>query len=334
MSFLVSAIVSTYNSEKFIEGKIRDLLNQTIVPSLEIIIVNSGSQQNEDKIINEYLPHYSFIKYIRTEERETIYQAWNRGINAATGKYLTNANTDDRLRTDAYEKLSSFLEENKNVGLVYADQVLSTVENETFHYARKNKIIQFPEFNKLYLIERCIIGSQPMWRSEIHSKFKIYFNDKFEVSGDHEFELNVSHYYEIKHISDVLGTFYKSPNRTNKEYENIERNHNEVLKIQITHLPKIFEKLQHEEILQIQKYFRRFLILPIYLYFLLVKIERRVNKNIYPKVFKNTVEFSYLVNMYSNFMLGKKYKAIKIGNRFLRVKSSRIIKYFLKQIVE
>ena len=42
---LVSAIVSTYNSEKFIAGCLEDLVNQSIYKSglLEIVIVNSGS---------------------------------------------------------------------------------------------------------------------------------------------------------------------------------------------------------------------------------------------------------------------------------------------------
>ena len=77
---LVSAIISTYNSEKFIRGKIEDLLAQTIIDKLEIIIVNSGSQQNEDEIIREYLDKYHNIKYIKTKARETISKAWNRGI--------------------------------------------------------------------------------------------------------------------------------------------------------------------------------------------------------------------------------------------------------------
>ena len=43
---LVSAIISTYNSAFFIRGRIENLLNQTISDQLEIIIVNSGSDEN------------------------------------------------------------------------------------------------------------------------------------------------------------------------------------------------------------------------------------------------------------------------------------------------
>ena len=63
------------------------------------------------------------IKYIRTEERETVYKAWNRGIKAASGQYIANANTDDQYRLDALEKMARALDENPDKVLVYANQV-------------------------------------------------------------------------------------------------------------------------------------------------------------------------------------------------------------------
>ena len=130
--YLVSTIVSCYNSEDFILGRLEDLENQTIADRLEIVVVNSGSQQNEEKIITEFQEKYSNIKYIKTEHRETVYAAWNRGIKAAQGQYITNANTDDRLRHDALEVMVNALEENPEIALVYANVIITETENETF----------------------------------------------------------------------------------------------------------------------------------------------------------------------------------------------------------
>ena len=63
--------------------------------------------------------------------REPIYAAWNRGIKLARAPYLTNANTDDRHRGDALERLASVLEVKTQVSLVYADCRVTTLENET-----------------------------------------------------------------------------------------------------------------------------------------------------------------------------------------------------------
>ncbi len=86
--YLVSAIVSTYNSEKYLCGCLEDLTTQTISDHLEIIVVNSGSEQNEETIVKEFQEKYSNIKYIKTENRESVYAAWNLSIKAASGNIL------------------------------------------------------------------------------------------------------------------------------------------------------------------------------------------------------------------------------------------------------
>jgi len=57
--YLVTAIVSTYNAERFIVGCLDDLEQQTIADKLEIIVVNSGSQENEEAIVREYQQKYN-----------------------------------------------------------------------------------------------------------------------------------------------------------------------------------------------------------------------------------------------------------------------------------
>ena len=76
--YLVSALVSTYGSERFIRGCLADLEAQTIADRVEIIVVDSCSPQNERAVVEEFQPQYDNIKYIRTERRETVYHAWNR----------------------------------------------------------------------------------------------------------------------------------------------------------------------------------------------------------------------------------------------------------------
>lgn len=137
----MSAIISTYNSERFIKGCIEDLINQTLYKNdeLEIIVIDSGSEQNEQNIVAEYVNGYKNISYHRTE-KETIYQAWNRGIKLARGKYLTNANADDRHVPDCFEKMVSIFDSTNDYDVVYADVYQTDIENDNIDSPSKKEI--------------------------------------------------------------------------------------------------------------------------------------------------------------------------------------------------
>ena len=208
---LVSAIVSTFNAERFIRGCLEDLEAQTISDQLEIIVVNSGSQQNEEAIVKEYQKKYSNIKYIKTNQRETVYAAWNRGIQASKGKYITNANADDRHRKDAFEVIVNMLERHPEIALAYADVIITETENETFERCTPVGYFNWLNFSRQDLLNKgCFVGPQPMWRREVHDEYG-YFDASFVTSGDYEFWLRISQSHTFMHIPVQLGLYLRSP---------------------------------------------------------------------------------------------------------------------------
>ena len=207
---LVSAIVSTYNSERFIRGCLEDLEAQTIAGRLEIIVVDSGSSQNERDIVEEFQQRYDNIVYIRTAQREGVYAAWNRGIQAACGTYITNANTDDRHKRDAFERMVAILEERPEIALVYANAYVTKTEGETFEAHTPAGRWEWPDFDPLQLIYYCFVGPQPMWRRCMHTKYG-YFDESFESAGDWEFWLRMAESETFLHLDEFLGLYLSSP---------------------------------------------------------------------------------------------------------------------------
>ena len=208
--YIVSAIVSVYNCEHFIRGCLEDLERQTIFDRLEIVVVNSGSQENEEAIINGFVDKYDNIVYIKTDNRETIYQAWNRAIHASSGKYITNANADDRHRADAFEVMSDEMERDCSVDIVWADDIVTETVNDTFENHTATRHLNWPEFDSHLLLERCFIGPHPMWRSKLHEHFG-YFDESLMVAGDYEYWLRISEACKFKHIKEYLGLYLKNP---------------------------------------------------------------------------------------------------------------------------
>ncbi len=158
----ISAIISTYNSARFIAGRLDDLLRQTITKDLEIIVIDSGSCENEGSIARDYMSRHSNIVYIRTEIRESIYKAWNRAIKIAFGEYITNANCDDRLRPDALEVLARELDNDQEVALVYGDFFITGYPNMTFYEHIRTGYSLKPEFSAGIMLSGCHIGPQPL----------------------------------------------------------------------------------------------------------------------------------------------------------------------------
>ena len=204
---LVTAIVSVYNSEFFIRGCLDDLLRQSLGDKLEIIVVISGSKQNEALIIAEEYADYSNIKCIKTE-REPLYAAWNRAIKIAKGKYLTNANTDDRHKIDGLEIMGGVLDDNPDVGLVYGEQILSETPNVMFEDCTDGRLSGRPAYtDKQFMLSGCHMGSQPMWRTDLHKEIGL-FSDKFIIAGDYEFWCRIAAKYPLKYIPEALGLYY------------------------------------------------------------------------------------------------------------------------------
>lgn len=326
---LVSVIVSTYNSERFIRGKIEDLLNQSIFDKIEIIIINSGSLENEEIIIKEYLNKYKNIKYLKSESRQTIYEAWNFAIKNSKGTFITNSNTDDRLREDALEVMANYLIQNPEVALVYSDQIISNIENERFIDLKRIEVLKFPDFKINYMLERCIIGSQPMWRSSLHFQDNIWFDEKFEVCGDHDFELRVALKYKIHHLNIPLGLYYKSPDKKNKEYENLDRNLREVRKIQETYIPIFLNSLNANELNELKKFYRKYLFFPLPVLFMIKFLMKLLNTT-YPKFFFHSIGFIYFMNILLYKKMNNSLKAIKLSKRYLKYKKSDLVLLGLK----
>lgn len=215
---LVSAIVSVYRAEKYIAACLDDLEQQTISDRMEIIVIDSGSDQNESEVILRYQNKYNNIKYIRTAERETVYAAWNRGIRLSSGEYITNANTDDRHRKDAYAVMVAALEQHPEIALVYADLFITEIENQTFDTCTPTGRFEWLEWDRQKLLEgSCFMGPQPMWRRSVHKEYG-YFKADFITSGDYEFWLRISQTHEFLHLHELLGLYLKTP--TSIEHSN------------------------------------------------------------------------------------------------------------------
>lgn len=86
----VSVIITTYNSESYIDNCIKSILNQT-VNNIEIIVVDDASQDNTVRLLKKH----STIKIVELSENKGTYNARNIGIKHSTGEFITFQDSDD-----------------------------------------------------------------------------------------------------------------------------------------------------------------------------------------------------------------------------------------------
>lgn len=208
----ISIITSIYKGEKFIKGFLEDITQQTIFNKCELILINANSPENEELEINKYLSIYSNIKYIKLKTNLNLYATWNYAIKIATGEYITNANLDDRLALNCYEIHSNELDNNTNIDLVYSDSYQTEKPNETFENNSADKYIIKPEFSKEALKENCLPSFNPMWRKNMHYKYR-YFDENFDIVGDWEFWIRaVKLGSKFKKVEGIYGLYFFNPN--------------------------------------------------------------------------------------------------------------------------
>lgn len=87
----ISIITVCYNSAATLEDTIRSVIAQTY-PNIEYIIIDGGSKDGTQAIVEKYREH---IACFISEPDRGLYDAMNKGLQAATGDVIGILNSDD-----------------------------------------------------------------------------------------------------------------------------------------------------------------------------------------------------------------------------------------------
>ena len=109
MSDLVSIIMPSYNTGKFIKETINSVLNQTY-NNWELIIVDDCSTDDTEKIVNTIKDNR--IKFLKNNTNSGAAISRNRAIKEAKGKWIAFLDSDDLWKKEKIEKQIRFMKEN------------------------------------------------------------------------------------------------------------------------------------------------------------------------------------------------------------------------------
>lgn len=93
----VSVIVPVYNVEEYLEKCLESLVNQKF-DNYEIIVVNDGSPDNSQKIIDKYIKKYPKLIKGYKKKNGGLSSARNYGLQKARGEYVAFVDSDDYVK--------------------------------------------------------------------------------------------------------------------------------------------------------------------------------------------------------------------------------------------
>ena len=109
MNDLVSVIMPSYNTDKFIKQSIESVIDQTY-KNWELIIVDDCSTDNTDDVVASISDER--IIYLKNKVNSGAAMSRNRALREAKGRWIAFLDSDDLWSPDKLEKQIKFMEDN------------------------------------------------------------------------------------------------------------------------------------------------------------------------------------------------------------------------------
>lgn len=120
---LVSVIISTYNSSRFIVETLESILNQKW-PDVELIITDDSSTDNTIDICRQWVSdnseRFCNCRIITSEKNTGVSANANRGLLSASGVWVKFIGSDDTLLPDCLADNMQFIEDNPSVRVLFS----------------------------------------------------------------------------------------------------------------------------------------------------------------------------------------------------------------------
>ena len=231
-----SIIVSIYNGENFLHEFLQNVLQQTILNDIEVLLLDAQSTDSSKFIIDQY--KHPSIKYTLLDKRYSIYETWNIGIDLSQSEILSNWNIDDRRKFNSIETQTVFMEDNLSYDVCYGSVAWSHKPNEKFE---ENSLIDIYPCHDVNIETMMLNNSphcMPFWRKDLHRKFG-YFDTQYKTAADFDFWMRCLHgKAKFSKLHEIVGSYYYNPNGLSTHAQSTNTQEGEIIKQKYKNIKK------------------------------------------------------------------------------------------------
>ncbi|WP_150466455.1 glycosyltransferase family 2 protein [Francisella sp. SYW-9] len=180
----ISTIIPLYNAKDTIVATINSVINQSYSESIEIIVVNDGSTDGCEKLVEKLISENDTNRIIKLINKPNggVSSARNRGIKEASGKWIAFLDSDDVWHIQKLQIVLDILEAN-SIEILGHSYTLDNNINRRF----QSKIPKEISFISL-LIRNFAVTPSVVVKKDILE----YFDESMRYTEDHELWLRLA----------------------------------------------------------------------------------------------------------------------------------------------
>ena len=187
INFLYSIVLSTYQSDLYLNDALESLYNQSF-QNYELVLINDNSSDNTEKILKYWKDKFNNFVYIKNSKNLGLTKSLNIGISKSKGKYIVRHDSDDISHPSRMAIQDLFFKAYPKTNLLFAEEIHLNKKGNVIKVSFINNIIRKIKrlfiFRNLWLYNSVAHGTSSFQRKN-NSKLILY-NESYKKSQDFE----------------------------------------------------------------------------------------------------------------------------------------------------
>lgn len=195
---MISVIIPSYNSDKYIGEAIRSVLRQTCT-DYEIIVIDDGSTDRTREIIENNFPKVRYF-YI---PNQGVSRARNYGIQMARGEFIAFLDADDLWLPEKLEKQLNVFNADKELMLVFTEhQVFDANGFWKAKSSKKKRLMRGDVVKNIFLYSHVTTSTVTVRRHAFQETG--FFEEDLKAAEDDNLWMRIALKFRIHLLDEVL----------------------------------------------------------------------------------------------------------------------------------
>lgn len=197
----VTTIIPCYNRVDYIDLTLESVLSQTYSP-IKIVVVDDGSTDGTRAVLERYKDKITILEHPnRVNKGQSA--AINLGLRQAHSKYIAILDSDDLWVPEKIEKQVSYLEEHKDVGLVYGNGFAIDEQGKEIYKYYPHQHVERNNPEDVLLNCYFLVPNNSLFRRSAIEKAG-EFDERLRAAQDHDMAIRMAEVTRLAYVDEVV----------------------------------------------------------------------------------------------------------------------------------